>query len=1506
MRRYAFLLVTLFCLQTPVISQYQTVGNALSLGQNCFRLTPAANFLGGSVWYLNQVNINEPFDLYFTVFLGCSDAGADGIAFVLQPVSTSLGSAGGGLGYQGIVPSIALELDTWENAPYDPAYDHMAVMRNGFVEHTSTNNLAGPVEISGGGFNVEDCMDHSLRVTWNPDSTIFRAYFDCELRLELAYDMVTLTFGGNPNVFWGFTGATGGFNNEQRFCLDYISFTESRNDTTICQGGTVQLRAGTGDTFVWTPTAGLSDPGISNPTASPTQSTTYTVVVTDACGEQRFDTVEVTVEDPLIDPLPNNERLCDGLPIILDASGSNANTFNWSTGDTTSSILVSQPGTYFLTMENACGTLNESINVGPEATPQITTVDVDCFGNQNGQATVSLNSLGSYQFLWTTQVGAILQSNSGPQNNAQLTGLGPGNYLVFTEDGFGCEDTLGFTINQPAAPLSGSLVSQTDVLCNGAATALIALDGQGGTPPYEYSSNGVNFQNGNLLQNLPAGTYQPVIRDANGCLFNLPTVMISEPPLIQPSLIAQANVACNGDANAWVQFTASGGVGALSFSLDGSPFQPAGSFNQLAAGQYVLEVQDSNGCIVDQLVTITEPAPLSLQLSSQQNVDCSGNATGAISVQGVGGSSGYSFSLNGGVFLPIPNFDSLSAGNYIIEVEDDSGCLATLPIMISEPNPLLVAVDSITAIDCFGNASGGISLLGSGGTQPYQFALAGNSFSPNPSFPNLLAGTYTFVVTDDSACLDTLVVPLTEPSQLFGTVLQRMDVDCQGNNTGILEIMGNGGTGPYQYNINGGLLGASGLFDSLFAGFYTLNIRDANGCLASVDTIVSTPTDLVGGLDSVVNILCNGDSTGEVFFRAQGGTTPYTYSINNGPFQQISSLSGLAAGMDTVILEDGNGCIVPIPFALTEPPVIQLSNQIQGDVACFGDSTAFVQLSANGGVMPYAYSLNGNVFQNDSLFTNVPAGNYSASLRDSNQCVQTIAVTISQPPLLGGIIDWQKNVDCFGNASGGFSVQTTGGSGDYQYQLDGGVFDSLFVFQNIAAGTYQVVIQDDSACTDTVIVNLTEPDILVLDTASTLNILCFGDSSGQVDLVAMGGSGLYQFSLDPGPFQADSVFANLPAGSFPFVVEDDSLCSDTLAVSLTQSPEIQLQIDSLRQVDCFGNGNAALFVSAQGGQAIYGFDLNGLPAAGLAAEFSPLIPGFYDLLLTDALGCTAGIDSIEITEPDLLVVSTDKIDVRCHGNADGRAISLVNGGTWPYTYQWDDLSQQTDSIAIDLPIGTYSLMVTDANGCTEITMTSLVQPDTLVLAQTDLVEAFCDFDNGAAEVQASGGISNQYTYAWDSNPPREGQRVENIFGGSYLVTVTDQNLCTDTLTVSIPNTPPAVPFFTGEPDLGASILWSQSNIQFQNQTEGGVAYQWDFGDGLGLSEEENPRYEFAEPGTYVVRLTAFNEFFVCPTVFADTIVIIPDGSIFIPSAFSPNNDGVNDGFNAVGEGIQSL
>lgn len=246
---YFLLLLLITLVSQAVIAQsiidppYHINGSAYKENCNCYTLTDAENNESGSVWNMNKILLTTSFEFKFEVFLGCKDAdGADGIAFVLQPISTNIGSQGGGIGFEGVRPSVGIIIDTWQNSENsDPYYDHISIQRDGDNNHSTANNLAGPVTAIANKDNIEDCQWHSLKVQWDANTQLLSAYVDNELRVSVTIDLIRDVFGNDPAVFWGFTSATGGSSNHQRFCTSLKAGFEPVPMAETCAPQEIQL-----------------------------------------------------------------------------------------------------------------------------------------------------------------------------------------------------------------------------------------------------------------------------------------------------------------------------------------------------------------------------------------------------------------------------------------------------------------------------------------------------------------------------------------------------------------------------------------------------------------------------------------------------------------------------------------------------------------------------------------------------------------------------------------------------------------------------------------------------------------------------------------------------------------------------------------------------------------------------------------------------------------------------------------------------------------------------------------------------------------------------------------------------------------------------------------------------------------------------------------------------------------------------------------------------------------
>lgn len=319
----AVLVCTVFCANRP-LAQFNFVGSAQSISNSCVQLTNDVINQTGAVWFNQQINLNQDFDIRLQVMFGNRNgSGADGIAFVIQRQSTNAGSSGEGLGYQNITPSLIVEFDTFRNLNQgDPDNRHMAVMQNGNPNHASA--LTPTVSILPSGLPADDGLYHDVRFTWNANQQRLQVWVDCQIRLSYSGNIVSTIFNGNPLAFWGFTAATGGFVNRHQVCnISNSQFNPFSRTVTACAGAATTFNSSVvmnNASYLWEPNINLSSNTASQVTATAVQSQQYICTITDNCyGGIIKDTVNLQVIQRPATPMPTArpDSLCEGQPLEI-------------------------------------------------------------------------------------------------------------------------------------------------------------------------------------------------------------------------------------------------------------------------------------------------------------------------------------------------------------------------------------------------------------------------------------------------------------------------------------------------------------------------------------------------------------------------------------------------------------------------------------------------------------------------------------------------------------------------------------------------------------------------------------------------------------------------------------------------------------------------------------------------------------------------------------------------------------------------------------------------------------------------------------------------------------------------------------------------------------------------------------------------------------------------------------------------------------------------------------
>ncbi len=449
--RFTLVLTVFVFLTITSFGQFVTNGSAFSTSGNCFTLTPPINTQLGSVWATSTINLTQSFDLNFTMSFGANDGGADGNCFILQPAGTNvLGIGGGGMGFEGLPTGFAVEFDSYQNSSpnSDPWYDHIAFLKNGVVNHGSANNLAGPVQANATNANIEDNSSHQVRMVWNATTMTFSCYFDCNLRLSANIDMVNSIFSGNPIVYYGFAGSTGGLNNLQTVCLP-SSVNPLVPPQPTCEGGILTLNApnNAATNIQWQPAGIIDNPNAATINAIMVADTTFTVSYSDLCGiPYQYSVLATTLPYPTI-TVPADSIVCDNSVLTLNAQVTGAYTnMIWTTntgaitsGQTTTAPTVSGAGTYTYTAFNGICSVNDAMVVSELLYPIATWSDSVYFCT--GESIVLDPLSNATAFSWN------IDGSSSPT----LTINSGGNYSVLLYNDF-CSTAESIIANEVAPP----------------------------------------------------------------------------------------------------------------------------------------------------------------------------------------------------------------------------------------------------------------------------------------------------------------------------------------------------------------------------------------------------------------------------------------------------------------------------------------------------------------------------------------------------------------------------------------------------------------------------------------------------------------------------------------------------------------------------------------------------------------------------------------------------------------------------------------------------------------------------------------------------------------------------------------------------------------------------------------------------------------------------------------------------------------------------------------------
>jgi len=984
-----------------------------------------------------------------------------------------------------------------------------------------------------------------------------------------------------------------------------------------------------------------------------------------------------------------------------------------------------------------------------------------------------------------------------------------------------------------------------------------------------------------------SGTYTVTVTSPDGCKDTLQKVVTITPTLSVTATSTNGGCTTKGTATA----NPTGGTPPYTYAWSN------GNTNSkdtgLAAGNYTCTVTAA-GCTKTVTVTITGGGSITTTIAPV-NEKCHGGTNGSAVATPAGGSAPYTFKWNSG--QTTSSLSNIGAGTYTCTVKDATGCTTTQTVTITQPTPIITSTDS-TGTPC-GGTTGTAGVSATGGTAPYTYSWSNGKTTS--SITNLSGGVYTAIVTDHNGCDTTvhIVVPTTNGPR--DSIVSSVNVLCFGGNNGDAIVGVKGGTPPYTYSWNTAPVQTTDTASKLTAGSYAVNITDNTGCIATATVNITQPPQLRDSINSV-NVLCFGGNNGSATVDIKGGTPTYTYSWNTAPVQTTVTASNLTAGAYTVNVVDKNGCKDSSSVTITQPAALTLTGSAF-PVTCFGQCNGSATVIPSGGTPTYTYSWTSG--SSIGAATALCAGPYTVTVTDANSCAIDTSFTITQPTAIA-LTKSDVPAQC-GQANGSATVTASGGTPGYTYSWSNGLTTSTIT--NIKAGTYCCTVTDANKCTDSICVVVPNISGVNVSITASANVTCFGGNNGSATALASGGTAPYTYAWAATPASGtNATVSNLTAGPYTVTVTDNNGCTDTAIVHIIQPTPVT--VTSQGTTICPGK-TATLTGIGSGGTPAYTY--NWTPGgSGQSITVSPAATATYTVIATDNNNCASAPATIVVTVRPLPKVIAGPPASVCAGSS--ATIGAVgSSGDSIYTYLWSPGGATNSSIQVSpLVTTTYTVLLTDGCGDTsssKVAITVLPPPTVNFVADTlngcwPLCVKFTDKSTTTTGTITSwawtfgdGGtsVAQDTTYCYN-NP--------GVYTVSLSVKGSDGCSASETIPNYITVYSHPVANFTYAPQ-PANIM--QPTIYFTDQSTDayGIAnWFWQFGDGSDSSGLiKDPQHTYADTGWYCVNLQVTN-LHGCTADTEKCLYIEPFFAIYVPNAFTPNGDGLNELFTAKAVGIK--
>ncbi|GLR15575.1 T9SS type A sorting domain-containing protein [Portibacter lacus] len=1078
--------------------------------------------------------------------------------------------------------------------------------------------------------------------------------------------------------------------------------------------------------------------------------------------DERFTLVECSA--PAVSASSNVDSVCVSETVTLDAGSGTGWTYLWSNGEATQTIDVSKnfmvTEKFYVIVQDSRGCVaRDSVEVAwldyptIDFTPATETV---CDGSSlELNPTVTGTNLS---YLWSTgeTTPTIMHTSDGNQSI---------NYSVTVTSYNRCAINASKQVDDAMNPVLD--LGEDIVNCDGDPQTIIAGPASGFVYEWRNDEETV-LSNSHQYTVSETGYYSVDVTEiATGCnTYDDIRVGISD---IQLSY-TKNDVQCNGQAGGNIVLTINGVSG--DYLVEWSNGAETVDLSGVVAGTYSVTVTDMEGCSANlQNITIAEPTAMSINPIIVDDLCDLGS--GSIISNLSGGVQPYQ-SINwynqndpqGGPFASTQDVTGLSYGEYVISIIDANGCQfdEILTVQGGPINPTFTPV--IIDISCPQANDGSIAINNvSGGNAPYSFAWS--SGETTSSIMDLEPGDYSVTVTDVNGCLMLdEEYSIIAPDELEINLVEQQNVLCNGDASGSISISVTGDAAT-QYSVLWSTGATSEAIAGRLAGLYSVTVTFGNNCMETMDFEITEPAKM-GDNPIIQDDLC-GNSGGSISTGIVGGVGPYTYKWSNGA--TTPDISSLNKGTYSLTITDANNCTLLKSYFVDDVLPLTLSEKHQ-DLLCIDDQSGRIDILHTGGtpINTYLWATG----ETTRIIEGLSAGTYFVTATDANGCTDNISVTIQNPdPIIASAN--VTDATSTGAADGSINLDVSGGAGEYTFSWSNG--ETTQNLDSLLAGIYDVTIIDANDCPLEKSFVVSEPNSILVE-SEIINLTCFGDNSGSIQLSLSGGVEPYSYSWSNGENSKD--LSGLSAGSYSVTIYDNDGITTFKSFEIIEPTKIEIVFDKT-DVQCNSEMSGSITASVSGGSGEYMY----VWSSGEGTNYiEQLTAGNYELAVTDNNGCQT-VKSIAIEEPELLSVTISSNNVSSTDASDGSISLEVNGGTSPYTYLWSN--GQISSTISNLPGGDYSVTISDKNGCSIVSSAMIFDPSS-ISASADIVHIDCGGDaSGSIDITMDGG-SEPYEYLWSNGEVAED--ISGLVAGEYKVTITDNNGLIASFTYEVTETDP--------------------------------------------------------------------------------------------------------------------